>query len=248
MMAPGSIVKVDRHGVTTSPGRGNRRAKTWPREEQERQAEVHWILVGFLIGIGLILALLASALLFQPATWAVIGIAVGALALLVFAPNVLETLISIPLGLIALGFFFYMGYCVFLIGRGLWHGISTRASTRVDTAYGESAENGTPPQGSDRGWEDGYLHSRSRELLRTVGIGSEMQPLLVAGIHAALQQLAMSDGADGDGFDEQDSALGKDLAAREFLTQSQAAQGRKLAIKYGQQLDPDLLEFIKECR
>jgi len=73
-----------------------------------------------------------------------------------------------------------------------------------------------------------------------------MQP--IDAIQAALQQLAMCDGADGDGFNERDSALGKDLAAREFLTQSHAAEGRKLAIKYGRQLDPDLLEFIKTGR
>jgi SWI/SNF-related matrix-associated actin-dependent regulator 1 of chromatin subfamily A len=72
---------------------------------------------------------------------------------------------------------------------------------------------------------------------------------VVALIHQAMRHLAaMCDGArdlDGCGFNKLDAAFGHGIAARASLTQKQARAAAKLVVKYGRQLDLDLVETVK---
>jgi len=62
---------------------------------------MHWILVGFLIGIGLLLVPAAAYVIAE--LWPVILFMIGALALWLFAPNLLGALVAIvALGWLAL--------------------------------------------------------------------------------------------------------------------------------------------------
>jgi hypothetical protein len=68
-------------------------------------------------------------------------------------------------------------------------------------------------------------------------------------IHHAMRCLAeRCDGAqdlDGCGFNKFDARFGHDIAERKSLTQHQARAAAKLVIKYGRQLDPELVEAAR---
>jgi SWI/SNF-related matrix-associated actin-dependent regulator 1 of chromatin subfamily A len=77
----------------------------------------------------------------------------------------------------------------------------------------------------------------------------DLTPDQIAATHEALRIIAgMCDGAfalDGYGFNKMDSAFGKSLASKEFLTQKAAKYGRTLAVKYGRQIPAELLAIVK---
>jgi hypothetical protein len=81
---------------------------------------------------------------------------------------------------------------------------------------------------------------------------SEVAPLsgeVVGMIHDAMRHLAamcdVAQALDGHGFNKLDAAFDHDIAARASLTQRQARAAAKLVIKYGRQLDADLVEAVK---